>query len=120
MCQHLITNLLIDLDGDRAEVRANLVVNFATPASTDGSLPAPPRKYTLGETYHFDVVRTPDGWLFSRIETRPVWIAPLAAAYLAAARRQPRGPEPPAELTHPLPVDVDATRRLGRLPGGAG
>ena len=31
--QHLITNLLIELDGDRAEVRANLVVNFAAPAS---------------------------------------------------------------------------------------
>jgi 3-phenylpropionate/cinnamic acid dioxygenase small subunit len=83
--QHLITNVVVDVDGDRAVVRANLVVNFAAP--TDGSLPAAPRKYALGETYHFAAVRTPEGWRFSRVEARPVWIAPLSAAFLLAARR---------------------------------
>jgi hypothetical protein len=73
--QHLITNLLVELDGDRARVRANLVVNFAAPASRDESLPAPPIRYSLGEIYHFDVVRTSEGWRFSRIETSPVWIS---------------------------------------------
>ena len=68
-------------------VRANLVVNFAAPARRDESLPAPPRKYTLGEIYNFDVVRTPEGWRFSRVETKPVWISPLSAAVLAAALR---------------------------------
>jgi SnoaL-like domain len=29
--QHLITNPIVELDGDRAKVRANLVVNFAAP-----------------------------------------------------------------------------------------
>ena len=53
--QHVITNLLVDLDGDRAAVRANLV------------------EFTLGEVYHFGLVRTPEGWRFSRIETSPVW-----------------------------------------------
>lgn len=91
--QHLITNLLVELDGDRAEVRANLVVNFAAPASRDESLPAPPRKYTLGETYHFDVVRTSEGWRFSRVEARPVWISPLSAAFLAAALRRAGSPD---------------------------
>jgi hypothetical protein len=96
--QHLITNVLVDLENDRAEVRANLVVNFAAPASSDQSLPAPPRKYTLGEIYHFDVVRTPNGWRFSQIEATPTWIAPLSAAFLAAALRRAgtpdRSPEP--------------------------
>jgi 3-phenylpropionate/cinnamic acid dioxygenase small subunit len=96
--QHLITNVLVDLDGNRAEVRANLVVNFAAPTSSDQPLPAPPRKYTLGETYHFDVVRTTKGWRFSRIEATPVWIAPLSAAFLAAASRRAgtsdRSPQP--------------------------
>jgi hypothetical protein len=84
--QHVITNPIVELDGDRAKVRANLVVNFGTPARGDESLP-PPRKYTLGETYHFDLVRTSEGWRFSGVESRPVWISPLAAAFLAALRR---------------------------------
>jgi 3-phenylpropionate/cinnamic acid dioxygenase small subunit len=85
--QHVITNPMVELDGDRAKVRANLVINFAAPAPGDESLPAPPRKYTLGETYHFDVVRTSEGWRFSSVESRPVWISPLSAAFLAAAQR---------------------------------
>lgn len=85
--QHVISNLLVDLDGDRAKVRANLVVNFAAPASSDESLPVAPRKYSLGEVYRFDVVRTSEGWRFSRVEASPVWISPLSAAFLAAARR---------------------------------
>ena len=73
--QHLITNLLVDLDGDRAAARANLVVHFG---ATDGgagptTAPAPQVVYTLGEVYHFGLVRTPDGWRFARIETTPVW-----------------------------------------------
>ena len=96
--QHLITNVLVDLEDGRAEVRANLVVNFAAPTGSDQSLPAPPRKYTLGETYHFVVVRTPKGWRFSQIAATPVWIAPLSAAFLAAASRRAgtpdRSPEP--------------------------
>jgi len=91
--QHVVTNLLVELDGDRAEVRANLVVHFVASLDADGSLPAPPRKYTLGETYHFDVVRTADGWRFSRIEARPVWIAPLSAAFLADALRRAASPD---------------------------
>jgi hypothetical protein len=85
--QHVITNPIVELEGDRAQVRANLVVNFAAPARRGESLPAPPRKYTFGEIYHFDVVRTPEGWRFSGIETTPVWISPLSAAFLAAALR---------------------------------
>jgi 3-phenylpropionate/cinnamic acid dioxygenase small subunit len=91
--QHVITSPLVEMDGDRAKVRANLVVNFAAPAHGDESLPAPPRKYTLGETYHFDVVRTSHGWRFSTVETTPVWISPLSAAFLAVALRGARSPE---------------------------
>jgi SnoaL-like domain len=96
--QHVITDPIVELDGDRAKVRANLVVNFAAPAHRDESLPAPPRKYTLGETYHFDAVRTPEGWRLSSVETKPVWISPLSAAFLAAALRgagsADRSPQP--------------------------
>ena len=61
--QHVITNVLIDLDGDRAAVRANLVVTFAGDAVTSQQ----------GERYRFEAVRTPDGWRLSRIEVVPVW-----------------------------------------------
>jgi SnoaL-like domain len=96
--QHVITNPLIELDGDRATVSANLVVNFAAPARDD-ALPASPRKYALGETYHFDVVRTSQGWRFSSVESRPVWISPLSAAFLAAALRGARSPDGSGQLT---------------------
>jgi 3-phenylpropionate/cinnamic acid dioxygenase small subunit len=61
--QHVITNVLIDLDGDRAAVRANLVVTFADDAVTSQQ----------GERYRFEAVRTPDGWRLSRVEVVPVW-----------------------------------------------
>ena len=72
--QHIITNLLIDLDGDRGEVRANLVVPFAATASNDQEALAPPVRFALGEIYGFDVVRTSAGWRLSRVETVPVWM----------------------------------------------
>jgi hypothetical protein len=73
--QHVITNLLIDLDGARARARANLVVSFGPLAGASdpvGPL-APPVEYTTGEVYHYELVRTSEGWRFSRIQTTPVW-----------------------------------------------
>ena len=86
--EHVITNVLVDLDGDRATVRANLVVHQAEKRTPDpdtatdsvtgdsGSLPpllAPEVTFTLGEVYRFDVVRTGQGWRFSRVDASPVW-----------------------------------------------
>lgn len=61
--QHVITNVLVDLDGDRAEVAANLTVTFV-----DGN-----RLRTLGERYRFGAVRKDAGWRLTRIEVEPVW-----------------------------------------------
>jgi 3-phenylpropionate/cinnamic acid dioxygenase small subunit len=69
--QHVITNLLVDLEGDRAKVRANLVVHFA--GSADREELAPPVRFSLGEVYRFEAARTPEGWRLSRVETIPVW-----------------------------------------------
>lgn len=73
--QHVTTNLLVELDGDRAKVRANLVVQFAPPADAGEPALAPSVQFTLGEVYHFEVVRTSQGWRFSRVETSPVWMS---------------------------------------------
>jgi SnoaL-like protein len=67
--QHVITNVLIDLDGDRAQVRANLIATLVPSAAE------PAAHATLGERYRFDVVRSGDGWRLARIEVEPVWKA---------------------------------------------
>jgi hypothetical protein len=72
--QHLVTNVLVDLDGDRAKVRANLVVHIAIPGPASYDVPAPPSRSSIGEIYRFELVRTPAGWRFSRIETVPLWV----------------------------------------------
>ncbi len=73
--QHVVTNVLVDPAGDHdhARVRANLVVHFA-PSPTEAVVAAPVQ-FVLGEVYRFDVVRTAEGWRFSRIETVPVWMS---------------------------------------------
>ena len=65
--QHAITNKVIDLEGDRASVGANLLATFFDP----GQRSAPRRQ--LGERYAFEVVRTPDGWRISSVKTTPLW-----------------------------------------------
>ena len=72
--QHVITNILVDLDGARARARANLVVYFGpTAGASDRAAEPPPVEYTTGEVYHYELVRASEGWRFSRIQTTPVW-----------------------------------------------
>jgi SnoaL-like domain len=64
---HVITNVLIDLEGDSAMVGANLIVTFVNGPDVSGPL------FQLGERYRFEAVRTPDGWRLSSVESRPIW-----------------------------------------------
>jgi 3-phenylpropionate/cinnamic acid dioxygenase small subunit len=74
--QHVITNVLVDLDDDdHARVRANLVVHFAPEPDDAPATLAVPVQFVLGEVYRFDVVRTAPGWRFRRVETIPVWMS---------------------------------------------
>lgn len=68
--QHVITNALVDLDGDRATIGANLVVAFAQ-AGAIGDLPAP--HFTLGERYELEAARTALGWRLTSLRTVPIW-----------------------------------------------
>jgi len=63
--QHFITGPLIDVHGDRATIRANLLVVFVTRAV---------RRF-IGERYHLETTRTAQGWRISRVRARPVWEA---------------------------------------------
>ncbi|BEP12253.1 nuclear transport factor 2 family protein [Acidothermaceae bacterium B102] len=63
--QHVITNVLVDIDGDRASARANLLVTFA-----DDNVALP---YQAGGVYRFELQHTTGGWLFTTVVTTPVW-----------------------------------------------
>jgi 3-phenylpropionate/cinnamic acid dioxygenase small subunit len=62
--QHVISNVRVDVDGDRAAAGANLIVTFA---GEDGAIRA------QGERYAFEAVRGPDGWRLASIQVAPVW-----------------------------------------------
>jgi SnoaL-like domain len=70
---HSITNVLIDLIGNTATARANLIVSFATPADTDEPGQPPMVRSIQGQVYQFAFVRLDGGWRFSSIETSLVW-----------------------------------------------
>ena len=63
--QHITTNVLIALDGDRATLRANLLATFVHDSPDNTS--------SIGERYRFEAVRTPAGWRFSSVQVIPVW-----------------------------------------------
>jgi 3-phenylpropionate/cinnamic acid dioxygenase small subunit len=65
MTQHFITNIEIDLVGDRAQVRAM----FYNPML----LPGMPEMTSCGGNYLHDVVRTPDGWKSERLVEMNEW-----------------------------------------------
>ena len=64
--QHVISNTLIELDGDRAKVRSNIV---ATHILKDD----PSKAWVVKGSYHDEAVRTPDGWRLSRCQPHRVW-----------------------------------------------
>lgn len=84
--QHVITDLLIELDGDRASARANLIVTFVPDSDEPdarliiGTSEPAESRLMIGERYHFDVVRGEAGWRLSSIEVARLWSTnPLAA-----------------------------------------
>ena len=76
---HVITNVLVAVDGDLATARANLVVHVSVPgdgpANANAASPAPAPRAAIGDVYHFGLSRTPAGWRFSWIEIVPVWLS---------------------------------------------
>jgi hypothetical protein len=63
--QHRMSNVLVELDGERGTVRADLVARFLQ----DGDAPV----LSLGAVYRFDVLLTDEGWRFNRMEVSQVW-----------------------------------------------
>lgn len=62
-CRHVVTNLLIDVDGDRATSRSYLQLY-------DASQPGQAKLISTG-IYHDELVRTSEGWRIAKRVNRP-------------------------------------------------
>ena len=67
MSQHFVTNVEVDLDGDRATVRAM----FYNPMQ----LPGVDGLTYCGGNYHHEVVRTSEGWKSCRLVEESLWFS---------------------------------------------
>ena len=65
--QHYITNIEVDLDGDRAAVTACFHNPMIFPGTTELS--------SCGGRYHHQFVRTPDGWKSCDLREESLWFA---------------------------------------------
>ena len=66
---HISTNAQVELDGDRAHLRAQLLAIHVHPDSV------PPEPYVIANVFEADALRTVDGWRFQTLNLRPVWSA---------------------------------------------
>jgi hypothetical protein len=58
--QHLFTNVVVDLDGDRANALAESLIALG-------------EQRRMGSRYAFGLVRTPAGWRIDELTVTPVW-----------------------------------------------
>ena len=69
--QHLHTNVLVALDGDKASAEANLIVTFVPKGG-------PPTDFhQVGTRYQFTLVRTAGEWRFTSIRDSMIWRSQL-------------------------------------------
>ena len=69
--QHVITNVVVDLDGDTdtASVRANLIATHVR------AMAKPSPDWQVGAKYTFAATRTAAGWRLFKLVLEPLWVA---------------------------------------------
>jgi SnoaL-like domain len=67
MSANSMAYLIVDLDGDQAAGRADLLASFAHTGPTD---PAP---FLVGEVYRFTFRRTAEGWRIASLSSTVSW-----------------------------------------------
>jgi len=77
--QHVVTNVLIDLNGDKAKVRANVDQLFGSSTTPEGKI-APEPTLTISSIMHYEAVHSSEGWRVSRIEGDVLWAVDSQAA----------------------------------------
>jgi SnoaL-like domain len=77
--QHVFADELINVAGDRAEARANLILTFVPDSDEPesrlviGNAEQPYSRLVIGERYRFEAVRGERGWRLSTIEASRLW-----------------------------------------------
>nr|AXL06043.1 nuclear transport factor 2 family protein [uncultured bacterium] len=71
--QHLVHNVLVEVDGDKADVRADVIAILSEGDAPEGRL-APEPGYTVSMRMRYEVVRAPHGWCVSSIKGDLVWL----------------------------------------------
>lgn len=79
--QHLITNEVVELDGDRGRARCYFQAQHVYRGAEGGD------HYLVGGTYEDELVRTPEGWRIRRRTLLPTWFEGNAAVFEAGAAR---------------------------------
>lgn len=69
LTQHVVSNQLVSVDGERATLRANAIGTHVI------GLGHPSRIAVAGGRYFCDLVRTPSGWRFQSIAPQYLWFA---------------------------------------------
>ncbi|MFE3260275.1 nuclear transport factor 2 family protein [Nocardia sp. NPDC059091] len=70
--QHLLTGHDVAIDGDKADVRANLVaIHLWKDMPVESSMLE--RSFTAGGVVTADVAHTPDGWRMTEVRNRIIW-----------------------------------------------
>jgi hypothetical protein len=65
--QHLVSNHIVEIDGDTAACTASFQAQHYLPSETGGSL------WTLGGNYAYGLVRTSAGWRITAVTMTPTW-----------------------------------------------
>ncbi len=65
--QHYVTNIAVDLDGDKASVVSYLQAQHVRASAGDDP------NFLVAGIYRDEVVRTPDGWRFSHRRLKVLW-----------------------------------------------
>jgi hypothetical protein len=78
---HVSTNTQVDLNGDRAHLRAQLLAIHLHPEAS------PPEPYIIANVVEADAVRNADGWRFQTLNLRPVWSSGTSHFDIAGSER---------------------------------
>jgi hypothetical protein len=78
---HISTNAQVDLDGDSAHLRAQLLAIHVHPEST------PPEPYIIANVVEADAVRNAEGWRLQTLNLRPVWSSGTSHFDIAGSER---------------------------------
>jgi hypothetical protein len=78
--QHVAAGHLVEIDGDRARVRGNLIATHLHPYEVAPAKPPwaqamlrAPEPFQVGDRFEGEAMRTDVGWRFARLEFEVVW-----------------------------------------------